>query len=80
MIDHDDESIDSSRDSQRQKVCVDCGTLSPPTAESFTMISSRFGWRLTRTSNASGDAIIEWRCPSCYARLKGRADPSKKRA
>ncbi len=79
----DDDSI--SKESQRQKVCVDCGTLSPPTDVSFTMISARFGWRLVRSVDAAGNALVEWHCPQCWARIKGRsevpkADVPKKRA
>jgi hypothetical protein len=80
MPGYENDDDNDSKESQRQKSCVDCGTLSPPTDESFTMISSRFGWRLTRGVSSSGEPIVEWRCPSCWARLKGRADPSKKRA
>jgi hypothetical protein len=72
----------------RQK-CVDCHELSPETDTNYTLIGSRFGWRLTRTLDAQGVAGAEWRCPGCWkvykaagghtappsARLARAADP-----
>jgi hypothetical protein len=49
----------------RQK-CVDCHELSPETDTNYTLIGSRFGWRLTRTMDAKGVAGAEWRCPGCW--------------
>jgi hypothetical protein len=48
--------------------CVDCEKTAPPTGTNYTLISSRFGWRLTRTEARSGRKVMEWRCPACYAR------------
>lgn len=76
-----DDDDDELRESQRQKVCVDCGALSPPTDISFTQVSARFGWRLARAVDTNGDPIVEWHCPKCWAKLKGRVAPDpKKRA
>ncbi len=49
-----------------RQTCVDCHELSPETETNYTLIGSRFGWRLTRTKDASGTALVEWRCPSCW--------------
>jgi hypothetical protein len=46
--------------------CVDCGKLPPPTDTSYTLISTRHGWRLTRAVDKDGQRIMEWRCPSCW--------------
>jgi hypothetical protein len=48
--------------------CVDCAKIAPPTGTNYTLISSRFGWRLTRSELDSGRKVMEWRCPACYAR------------
>ncbi|MFO0662111.1 MAG: hypothetical protein U0165_20105 [Polyangiaceae bacterium] len=50
--------------------CVSCRIWSPETDESNTLISSRYGWRLIRTTDASGAFKIEWRCPNCWAKYK----------
>lgn len=47
--------------------CVDCAVLSPVVETSFTLISSRFGWRLHRFREAeSGRVMMQWRCPRCW--------------
>jgi hypothetical protein len=60
---------ESDRDSPK---CVDCSAVAPPTGTNYTLISSRFGWRLTRSDTATGRKVMEWRCPACYARHRGR--------
>ncbi|XXT20331.1 hypothetical protein WME94_02020 [Sorangium sp. So ce429] len=52
--------------------CVDCGTPAPKTETNYTLISSRYGWRLTRTVDASGRRMMEWRCPACYTRYRSK--------
>ncbi|WP_437813994.1 hypothetical protein [Sorangium sp. So ce1078] len=52
--------------------CVDCGTPAPKTETNYTLISSRYGWRLTRTVDANGQRMMEWRCPGCYSRYRSR--------
>lgn len=52
--------------------CVDCGTSAPRTETNYTLISSRYGWRLTRTADANGRRVMEWRCPSCYTRYRAK--------
>ncbi len=57
--------------------CVDCGEIAPPTETNFTLISSRHGWRLTRTFTPDGRKVMQWRCPECFARYRaGGAPPS----
>ena len=50
--------------------CVDCDVSSPETDTNYTLISARFGWRLTRRFDATGQLVLEWRCPTCWARYK----------
>ncbi|WP_437675795.1 hypothetical protein [Sorangium sp. So ce131] len=52
--------------------CVDCGTAAPKTETNYTLISSRYGWRLTRTLDADGRRTLEWRCPGCYALFRSK--------
>lgn len=56
------------RASRRQ--CVTCGTLSPATETNYTLISSQHGWRLTRELDRSGQFVMQWRCPKCWAKHK----------
>ena len=49
-----------------RQTCVDCHELSPETETNYTLIGSRFGWRLTRSKAADGTVLVEWRCPSCW--------------
>ena len=62
-------SPDSGRELPR---CVDCSAVAPPTGTNYTLISSRFGWRLTRLTSLSGQKVMEWRCASCYARARAK--------
>lgn len=50
--------------------CVDCKTRSPETETSYTLISSRHGWRLSRNFDARGQRVMQWRCPNCWSRYK----------
>ena len=59
--------------------CVDCRAPSPDVDTEYTLISSRFGWRLTRKQGRDGAVILEWRCPECWARFKSGAPPSSRR-
>ena len=54
--------------------------LSPETETNYTLISSQFGWRLTRSRLPDGSFNIEWRCPACWKehkRLKQAADEAR---
>jgi len=50
--------------------CIDCRAPSPDVETEYTLISSRFGWRLTRRLERDGATTLEWRCPACWARYK----------
>jgi hypothetical protein len=56
---------ETAHDTSRQH-CVDCGVLSPETETNYTLISARYGWRLTRKVDATGRSQMEWRCPRCW--------------
>lgn len=53
-----------------RRECVDCRKVSPETSTDYTLISAKFGWRLTRIQTAEGNYGLEWRCPSCWAEYK----------
>ena len=50
--------------------CIGCSARSPEVETEYTLISSRFGWRLTRRIGRDGSVTLEWRCPPCWARFK----------
>jgi hypothetical protein len=56
--------------------CVDCGMDSPMTNTNYTLISQT-GWRLTRVQQKDTVAM-EWRCPSCWARMRGQTKDKDK--
>ena len=53
-----------------RQTCIDCGKLSPETETNYTLISSQFGWRLTRWRSDDGAFHVEWRCPDCWREHK----------
>ncbi|MBI2394736.1 MAG: hypothetical protein HYV09_34525 [Deltaproteobacteria bacterium] len=54
----------------KRYACVDCRARAPEVETEYTLISSRFGWRLTRKIDRDGTIQLEWRCPTCWARRK----------
>ena len=60
---------------QRNFNCVDCAARSPDVETEYTLISSRFGWRLNRRVARDGAVVLEWRCPTCWARFKRERTP-----
>ena len=56
------------------KTCAGCGTTSPETETPYTLISSKFGWRLTWTYDAKGQRVSSWRCPACWKKAKEKTD------
>jgi hypothetical protein len=64
--------VDEDEESERH-ACVDCGMLSPKTDTNYTLISARYGWRLSRAVDAAGHAIMEWRCPRCWEKYRRRS-------
>jgi hypothetical protein len=53
-----------------RRTCADCGASAPATESAYTLISSRFGWRLTYETDASGQKVPKWRCGDCWKRHK----------
>jgi hypothetical protein len=66
----EDEPAHSGHKNVRE--CVECGTKSPETETNYTLISSRHGWRLTRSFDAEGRRVMQWRCPNCWNNFKIR--------
>jgi len=68
------------------EVCVVCGIESPKTETNYTLISAKFGWRLSRRPGPDGTFIVEWRCADCWSKHKEkqgestrRSDPARRR-
>jgi hypothetical protein len=59
-----------------RQTCVDCHELSPETETNYTLIGSRFGWRITRRKDADGNMLVEWRCPACWRAYKAARNES----
>lgn len=58
----------SPADDRRE--CVDCRVSAPDDAGENTLISTRYGWRLTRRGDGRGGVLFEWRCASCATRAR----------
>jgi hypothetical protein len=54
----------------KRETCIDCRKLSPEAETDNTLISSRIGWRLTRSKGSDGTVAFEWRCPTCWTAHK----------
>lgn len=59
--------------------CTDCGTRVPPQDDESSLISMKYGWRLTRVVGPSGGASLEWRCPRCWVKFRDQRKPSDAR-
>lgn len=59
-----------SNEDRQHQVCVGCRARAPDTHTEYTLISSQFGWRLTRRIDRDGTFMMEWRCPACWQRYK----------
>jgi hypothetical protein len=66
-------------DEQTFQFCTLCGARSPETTTDYTLISAKFGWRLTRTKTAEGGYSLQWFCPKCWAKRKSDAGPPSSR-
>jgi hypothetical protein len=53
--------------------CVDCGKISPITETAYTLIGSKFRWRLSKRTLPDGTSVAEWRCPECWRKSKEAA-------
>jgi hypothetical protein len=61
----------SARDGQvLERKCVDCAALAPESASEYTLISARYGWRVTRATRQDGRGILEWRCRKCFTAFR----------
>ena len=60
-------------DESLERVCTGCGVHAPQTDTDYTLISSRFGWRVRRYVEGD-EPITEWWCPACWAELKRTTD------
>jgi hypothetical protein len=60
----------ANQEDRQNNFCVGCRTRSPETETEYTLISSRFGWRLTRRIDKDGAFLMEWRCPNCWQKYK----------
>jgi hypothetical protein len=74
-MEKNDVPVDAPVSDRNPPRCVDCTAVAPPTGTNYTLIGSRFGWRLTRSRTPSGRKVMEWRCPTCYARMRAKDDP-----
>jgi hypothetical protein len=59
--------------------CSDCGQRAPPTNTNYTLISTHFGWRLSRRDLPDGTKVAEWRCPACWRKFKAATGGSPSR-
>lgn len=66
-----DENVTSESNERR---CAECGCRSPATDTDYTLISARFGWRLSLREGPTGRRIPVWHCPECWTKLKKRSD------
>jgi hypothetical protein len=69
-----DEDDDEAQQSMRQ--CIDCRAVAPKTDTNYTLISSKYGWRLSRRTDSAGSLIVEWRCPTCWDKHKAQRAPA----
>jgi hypothetical protein len=61
------------------RCCHDCGIISPETETSYTLISSRYGWRLELVPDlVSGQKISIWRCPDCWRNRRAKRESGVK--
>jgi hypothetical protein len=66
-------------DAEGRNQCVVCGTRSPPTDTNYTLISARFGWRLARGIDGEGNRVMQWHCPTCWAKVKAAGEQTGSR-
>jgi hypothetical protein len=57
-------------DERNFQFCTGCGTRSPETETNYTLISAKFGWRISRSKNPDGTYTVAWYCPKCWAKRK----------
>jgi len=52
--------------------CCDCGRVVPEATGDTTLVSVKYGWRLTREKLESGETVPRWRCRACWSNYKAR--------
>jgi len=65
--------MDSDELSASRQVCGACGIESPQTQTNYTLMSSRFGWRLSLEILPNGRRNAVWRCPKCWREFRNRS-------
>ena len=58
--------------------CADCQVEAPITDTNYTLISSRYGWRMTRVVTTDGRRAMQWRCPACWENYKQHREHSSR--
>jgi hypothetical protein len=61
---------DMAEEQDVRRRCVGCRRTAPEVETDYTLISGRFGWRLSRRLARDGTLFMEWRCPDCWQRFK----------
>lgn len=59
----------------RVEVCAGCGVAAPTACTNYTVISSRYGWRLSHVEGEPSARAVEWRCPTCWAKFRAQGQP-----
>jgi hypothetical protein len=57
---------------QDDRRCTDCGKTVPQEAGDSTLVSMKYGWRLTREPRGEVGLVPTWRCPTCWRAYKQR--------
>lgn len=63
-----------------KRACNGCSKAAPTTETSYTLISARFGWRVTRSTGAHGAVQTEWWCRECWVKRKAFLWPDADRS
>jgi hypothetical protein len=66
-------------DKQNRQTCCGCGIRPPQISvadgeneSSSTLLSTRFGWRVVRSTSPNSRGDVEWRCPACWEEFRER--------
>jgi hypothetical protein len=62
---------------QSKRVCAACRQTAPADASEYTLIGSRYGWRVTKSTTAEGSILLEWRCRECFAKHRAKMDTER---
>lgn len=53
--------------------CFDCGAEAPTTETEYTLIAGKAAWRCVRGTSGTGETVMEWRCPACWAEYRRKS-------